>query len=134
LPQFIVTPQLAQIAEVMMFDRFLINQRWVILGGTLMLFLVHVGLHLTQGTSAQSNAVMLLLGIGYCIYNSLFLTNWHHLSERLVQKVQGLRSRANLPSMPRKEVWLQQKAMTVINLAIGSLVTIGALVGIFATP
>jgi hypothetical protein len=118
----------------MMFDRFLINQRWVILGGTLMLFLVHVGLHLTRGTSAPSNALMLLLGIGYCIYNSLFLTNWHHLSERLVQKVQGLRSRANLPSMPRKEVWLQQKAMTVINLAIGSLVTIGALVGIFATP
>jgi hypothetical protein len=117
----------------MMFDRFLINQRWSILGGTLLLFLVHVGLHLTHGTSARANAIMLLLGIGYCIYNSLFLTNWHHLSERLVQKVQGIRSRANLPSMPRRELWLQQKAMTIVNLAIGSLVTIGALLGIFAT-
>jgi hypothetical protein len=117
----------------MMFDRFLINQRWVILGGTLLLFLVHVGLHLTQGTSAQANAIMLLLGIGYCIYNSLFLTNWHHLSERLVQKVQKIRSHANLPMMPRKEVWFQQKAMSVINLALGALVTIAALLGIFAT-
>jgi hypothetical protein len=117
----------------MMFDRCLINQRWVILGGTLLLFLIHVGIHLTQGTSAKANALMLLLGIGYCIYNSLFLTNWHHLSERLVQKVQGMRSRLDLPSMPRKEVWLQQKAMTIINLAIGAVVTIGALLGIFAT-
>jgi hypothetical protein len=117
-----------------MFDRFLINQRWVILGGTLLLFLVHVSIHLTQGTSAKANALMLLLGIGYCIYNSLFLTNWHHLSERLVQKVQKIRSHANLTTMPRREVWLQQKAMTIINLAIGSLVTIGALLGIFATP
>jgi hypothetical protein len=115
----------------MMLDRFLINQRWWILGGTLMLFLLHVGIHFTQGTSAQANAIMLLLGIGYCIYNSLFLTNWHHLSERLVQKI---RSRANLPSMPRKEVWLQQKAMSVVNLAIGSWMTIAALLGIFATP
>ncbi len=116
-----------------MFDRFLINQRWSILGGTLLLFLVHVGIHFARGTSAQANAVMLLLGIGYCIDNSLFLTNWHHLSERLVHKIQHLRSRANLPAMPRKELWLQQKAMSVVNLAIGSLVTIGALLGIFAT-
>jgi hypothetical protein len=118
----------------MMFDRFLINQRWVILSGTLLLFLIHVGIHLTQGTSATANALMLLLGIGYCIYNSLFLTNWHHLSERLVNKVQQIRSHANLRTMPRREVWLQQKAMSVVNLTIGAVVTIGALLGIFATP
>jgi hypothetical protein len=117
----------------MMFDRFLINQRWWILGGTLLLFVIHAAIHVIHGTSAPANAVMLLLGIGYCIYNGLFLTNWHHLSERLVQKIQGIRSRLNLPSMPRKEVWLQQKAMTIINLVIGSLVTIAALLGIFAT-
>jgi hypothetical protein len=118
----------------MMFDRFLINQRWWILGGTLMLFLAHVGIHLTQGTSANANAIMLLLGIGYCIYNGLFLTNWHHLSERLVYKIQQPRSRLNRPSMPRQQVWLQQKTLTVVNLTIGAAVTIAALLGIFATP
>ncbi len=117
-----------------MLDRFLINQRWWILGGTLMLFLAHVGIHLTQGTSAKANAIMLLLGIGYCIYNGFFLTNWHHLSERLIYKIQQPRSRLNRPSMPRQQVWLQQKTLNIINLLIGGLVMVASLLGIFATP
>ncbi|MFM2430020.1 MAG: hypothetical protein RLZZ511_1233 [Cyanobacteriota bacterium] len=113
-----------------MLDRFMLNQRWLILSLTLLLFLIHSIRHFTIGTTPTSNAWMLLLAFGFCLYNALFLANWHHLSERLIHKVQRLRSHLSLPSLPRKRVWLQQKTISLINLVLGSTIMVAAMLGL----
>ncbi|NJN49104.1 MAG: hypothetical protein HC805_04075 [Alkalinema sp. RL_2_19] len=114
----------------MMFDRFLINQRIWILLATFALFSLHAWMQITHQSSAWANGVVLLLGIGFSIYNALFVTNWHHLSERLINKIQKWRSHGQLPTLPRKKVWYQQKLISFIGLVIGLLVSLVALLGL----
>ncbi|MBE9028883.1 hypothetical protein IQ266_03795 [filamentous cyanobacterium LEGE 11480] len=113
-----------------MFDRFLINQRIWILLLTLMLFLSHAVAHASHQASAWVHGIVILVGLGFTLYNALFITNWHHLCERLVNKIQKWRSRRLLTALPRKKVWYQQKLISFIGLVIGLLVSLVAFLGL----
>lgn len=113
-----------------MLDRFLINQRSWILSGTLLLFALFIFNQVNQRGSLWANGLALLLGLGFSLYNALFVTNWHHLSERLIAKIQRWRSRVNLPTLTRKKVWYQQKMISFIGIVIGMLCAITALLSL----
>jgi hypothetical protein len=115
-----------------MLDRFLISQRsWIILG-TFFVLMLNGWRHLNGYGANWLDVLAIVLGIGFSLYNILFVVNWHRVSDRLVREVQALRRQQNFPTLPSKEIWYRQKVVSLVGIVIGLLMALFSLFAMLA--